>query len=657
MILGVFISLLQSCGTTDILPDPTLEVTVSNDQMVDFGTEVTLNGFANHSAGESTEVLWEIVSKPNNSNLAITGSDQNSIRILPDELGEYVLRFTATSSDGLSKFDEVVITVIKSPVRLTGFITSDLVLENIYDDPNDPDYIVSEILFLGAQVTIEEGVLIIFEENAGIEIQTDGSMIAVGSESNPIVMTGVQQTVGFWKGLNFESRNPKNNLKFVTVEYGGSGGFDGADRKANITINDAIVEISNCSITHSEGLGLLTRNEEDELPGFKNNVLSNNAIPMQINKSQFHFLDASNDYSGNVDDYINSWGQNSLSENVTWNNLNVPYRFSPGFERIESDLTIEKGTEFIGQPNGGLLILTDGSIVAIGSESEPITFRGEQDVRGYWMGISIASNTNRNELAYVIVTNGGQKGFDGAGRKANIIIEDNSRLKMSNCTLSKSGEYGLIVRELKSILTNFENNTITDNIIPIECKMNHFQYFDNASDLTGNDKDEILTSWANFPTDIDVTWKKTTVPYKLSRPDYIGSKITIEPGVEIIGMDDAGIEVRSEGTIIAMGTPSEPIIFRGEENVQGYWRGIRIFSNKPQNRMEHIQLFNGGSRSFYGEDKKASLEVADNAMLQLHNSEISESDGYGVYVKKDGQLSESENTFVNNKYGSILYDD
>jgi hypothetical protein len=487
-----------------------------------------------------------------------------------------------------------------------------------------------------------------------MSVQTDGSLIAVGSESSPIVMTGVQKTDGFWRGLNFESRNPDNELKYVTVEYGGSGGFDGADRKANVTLNDAIVKISNCKLTNSEGLGLLTRNEEDELPEFRENILTSNAVTAEINKSQFHFLDATNDFSGNEDDFIDSWGQNSLDINVTWKALNVPYRFKGFWERIGSDLTIEKGAEFVAVSNVGFEILSSGSLSAIGIAEDPIIFRGENDVRGFWRGISIVSNSNKNELVHVIIKNGGSELFPGSSVASNIVLMNQGRLKMSNCTLEHSGDYGLVISHDEGNIGVFTNNLITNNKRPIQCKMSHFHFFDRASDLTGNDEDAIITT-PGGPTEIDATWRKTTVPYKLSRPDYIQSVITIEPGVEIIGMDDAGIEVKEEGTLIAVGTEAEPIIMRGEEDVQGYWRGIRVFSNRAENQMKYVHLSNGGSHQFHSINGKTNLEVATDARFKLNNCVISSSAGWGVSVRADGILDASENTFANNKDGDIVY--
>lgn len=653
LVFAIMISLFNACQLPSVLPDPTLEITVDSDQVVDFGVEVTLFGYADHSSGADIDLLWELVSQPSSSSLALGVANQNALTFLPDELGEYVIKFTATSSDDLSESDEVVITVIKSPVRLEGSITDDMVLENIYDDPSDPDYIVSaSTLSIRADVVIQEGVHIIFEENAGVHVFSEGSLEAIGSESKPILMTGVQKVDGFWRGINFESRNPDNQLEYVTIEYGGSGGFDGVGRKANITLNDAIVRIANCTISHSEGLGLLTRNQEDELPSFNNNVITSNNIAAELNKSQFHFLDATTDYSGNEDDYIDSWGQNTLSANVTWKALNVPYRLNVFWERIESDLTIEKGAEFVARADVGIEILANGSISAIGTSNNPIIFRGENDVRGFWRGISIVSNTNKNELEYVTTKNGGSTGFPGSSVPSNIVLMNQGRLKMSNCTLEQSGDYGLVITHDEGNIGVFDNNLITNNKRPIQCKMSHFHYFDSISDLTGNDEDAIITSNTTAPTSVDATWKKATVPYKITDVDEIGSRITLEPGVEIVAANDAGIIVNTEGTLIASGTDNNRIVIRGEEDVQGYWIGIKIYSNKADNKMEYVNIANGGG----GNGWNSNIDLATgNAMLNLTNCHITDSQGYGVYVRLDAILNESLNTFDNNKEGNIFY--
>ena len=60
----------------------------------------------------------------------------------------------------------------------------------------------------------------------------------------------------------------------------------------------------------------------------------------------------------------------------------------------------------------------------------------------------------------------------------------------------------------------------------------------------------------------DTKWKKSKSPYILEDNLLIipGARLTIEPGVEVILHDD--VRIKSQGIIIAKGTPEEPIVFR-----------------------------------------------------------------------------------------------
>ncbi|WP_235296769.1 PKD domain-containing protein [Portibacter marinus] len=653
-ILLMFALGVTQCGLPDLGSDPTLSVSVPGDQMVNFGEEVNLEAFANHSSGGNVTLLWELISKPSESDITLQNANTNTISFKPDVLGEYVLRFTANSDDGLSAFEEVLLTVIKAPVVLTS-IDSETVIANIYDDPADPDYIVKGNVTFSANVTIEEDVFVIFEENTGLSVSSSGSLKAIGTPDKPILFSGIQKTKGFWKGLNFESRSPLNELRFTTIEYGGSGGFDGANEKANITLNDGILKLSDVHSVNGEGMGLLTRAKEDLLPDFRNNVFSGNSSALHVNKTQFHFLDASSDYSGNNEDFVTSWGSNALIENVTWKALNVPYRLRPGRENIESDLIIEKGARFIGQDGSGLHIRDNGSVKAVGTSNEPIIFEGQENTAGYWLGIEIESNTDRNELRYVTIKDGGKGGFDGANLKANLILDQNARLKMTNCILSNSLDRGLIVRELNAVLSEFSDNRITANAIPVQCLVNHFHYFDGSSDLTGNAEDVIITTWANSPTAQNVTWKKMTVPYKITKTDFIGSDITIEPGAEFVFTDGSGLEVYKEGSLNAQGSLNDPIIFRGSEDVHGYWIGLKIFSKSDHNMLTYVNIQNGGSKDqSFGE--KANLIIWRDARVTISSSSLSKSGGYGISVGKEGVLNAADITYVDNLAGEIFYE-
>lgn len=630
------------------------------DQTVDFGLEVFLSGSDSYTGNNTLDYEWTLISAPTTSTFTISSPNLQNFSFIPDELGVYEFELKITESSDNVETDFVVITVIKAPVLVNQTINDDLVWADVYDDSADPDYKVNGCLEVNAKLTIEKGVLVVFEDNACISIGANGSIVAIGTSDEPITLTGLQKITGFWRGVEVKSKNPNNELKYVTIEYAGSGGFDGSDLSSNLAVNGGTIKVSNSTLRFGKGHGLITRREEDQLPNFTNNILSDNKYPVLTTVKHYHYFDGTSDYTGNTNDYIDTHQFWPLDTDVSWKKLNVPVLFVSGISSIESDLIIEKGAQFIGQNNSGIIVKASGSLQAIGTAMDMISFRGVNSVRGDWKGINFESNSPKNELIFVEVSDGGHSSFDGAALLNNVLVNDNARLKITNSLFRNCAGYGLMVRTDNSVLSDFSNNTITENEKTIICTIAHLSYFDSASDLTGNDEDGIFTYWAGGLTSKDVTWRKTTAPYKLGNWHKIDSDITIEPGVEIVGLAGSGLQINSNGSFNAIGTDTEPIIFRGEEAVPGYWKGISVQSNSALNILDYCQISDGGTGPFDGSIWKINLEVrsqTNGGMLTLKNSHISNSSGYGVVVGMNNtEFSEQNNTFSNNALGDIHYE-
>ena len=629
-------------------------VTLPDDQNAILGEEVLIIPTVVYTGNDDLVYEWKLNSKPNSSTYAITDSNLESIIFSENVLGAYEFSLAVTTSGGESKSDQIVISVVKEPVYLSGKVTESLTLVDIYSDPSCPDYVVSGTYTVQSDLKVEPGVIIEFEEDAGIYVVESGSMHAAGNLDKPIVFTGTQKIKGHWKGIRFDSNNPNNLLSYVNLEYGGKSGFDGANVKANLILKNSRVVIENSTISNGAHFGILIRSSTVNLEGFKENTITLNNCPIKANSHTFAYFDQASDYSGNTLDYIDSEHVSALLSNAVWKNLNVPYKLADNVILIDADLEIMEGTTLLGQPNCGLNILKEGALYAKGTASLPISFVGEEDIKGYWKGINIQSNKTRNVLDHVIISNGGEKGFDGANVKANLTVEDNGRIKILNSTFSKSSVSGIHIRDIPTIVDEFKNNRITDNGVPVTCKMNHFHFFDLGSDLTGNIDDAIATTGANSATTVNGAWVHTSVPFKLVRLEFIGSEIMIGKGVEIIGLDNAGIEVKVNGTITVNGTTSEPVIFRGDEDVQGYWRGIRVESSSTKNVINNAIVSNGGSSGFTSTDRISDIQIT--GILEVNNSVIKNSLGYGVRVENGGVFVESNNTYSNNFLGDVYFE-
>lgn len=357
-------------------------------QTVNLGQTVTLNGVGNDTGGGTLTFLWEVTNRPAGSVAFITSPLTSSTSFTPDVAGNYTVRFTVVSSTGGQATDDVGITVEQSttlttPVDISGSISTDSVLTKIAT--TGADYRVTSTVFMSAKLTIEPGVIVEFSDDTGLAIGTEGTLVAIGTQTNPITLTGVQQTKGFWKGIELESNNAMNELTYVNVEFGGSGGFDGAGLLSNLIVQQSgRVKITNSSFTDSDGYGIYTRDLESVLPEFSNNTLTRNEAPVMTLINHYHYFDGASDYDGNTNDYIDSdWSNDEVDENVTWNALNVPYRMANNVETIQADVVVSPGVELLGQPNGGLAIGVNGSFNAVGTAGNIISIRGEQDVDGY----------------------------------------------------------------------------------------------------------------------------------------------------------------------------------------------------------------------------------------------------------------------------------
>ncbi|HNP19872.1 MAG TPA: hypothetical protein PKL31_15645 [Fulvivirga sp.] len=657
-LLFIGVLFFYGCDSSDD-PNPGVVVDAGADQTIGLGETVNLLGTA--TGGSTLVYVWEITTRPLGSTVLITNFFSAATSFVPDAVGVYELKLTVTNEDGDEGTDELVITVEEGegPTEIGGTIDADMTLVNRFEDPLLPDYIASSRVTVNATLTIEPGVRIVFEDDRGMSINSGGALVAVGNSTENIIFTGVQKEVGYWKGLSIESNDAKNELTYSVIEYGGSSGFDGANLKANLMVEGSgKIKITNSTFRNGAGYGLYTRSLESDLPGFSTNTFIANDAPIMTRINHYQYFDSNSDYSGNNKDYIDSyWSNNNTEKDVTWQALNVPYRMADNIEKIVSDITIVPGAEFLGQPNGGIMVSTGGSLKAVGTGSSIISFKGEQDVRGYWRGITFESNTTDNELTFVSISNGGEAGFDGANLKANIMVEGSGRLKITNTTSTKSGGYGLYTRSLDTTLPDFADNTFTDNVAPVMTRLNHYQYFDSNSDYSGNDKNYIDSYWSNNDVTVDATWNALNVPYRMANNiEDIDAAVTVQEGANFIGQPDGGIAVKTNGSLKAIGSSSNKISFKGEQDVVGYWRGLRFLSNNANNVFENVIISNGGTQGFDGGNRKANIEVGNGAIFTITDSELTKSGGHAIRVQSGGNLTQSGLTFGGNLSTDIQID-
>lgn len=106
-----------------------------------------------------------------------------------------------------------------------------------------------------AHLTIEPGARIQFTQGRGLDVEENGSLTAEGSADKPVTFTGAEEAPGFWDGIYFQTKSPKNILRNTTIQYGGTkgglaNGGVGLAPNASVTVQQSEISFSATAAIH-----------------------------------------------------------------------------------------------------------------------------------------------------------------------------------------------------------------------------------------------------------------------------------------------------------------------------------------------------------------------------------------------------------------------
>lgn len=342
-------------------------------------------------------------------------------------------------------------------VTYTGSQDTDVTLTNIVEDSSKPDYYVEGTWSINSNVTVEPGTVIEMAAGATIIVYDGGSFNAVGTDEDKIVIRGEQSTPGYWDYIRFDnSINVLNELSHVDIIDGGGNSSWNASLYC---YSGGRLKVNNTSIQNSQSYGMIVYSDEFELDEFSNNTISNCAqAAVLIQADDMGIIEGNSTFTNNGDDYYEVSGGNvDLSQ--TWNKTNNPF-FMTGNTNINADITIQPGAQFRMGPEAILIVYSAGSLNAIGTATDNISFTGEQSTKGYWDYIRFdASNNTNNEFQYVTVDyGGGNASWNGA-----IYLYDGSYFKMGNSSVNNSQTWGVLNHNSSSTFMDDGNNSYSGN--------------------------------------------------------------------------------------------------------------------------------------------------------------------------------------------------
>ena len=382
----------------------------------------------------------------------------------------------------------------------------------------------------------------------------------------------------------------------------------------------------------------------------------------------------------------------------------------------EVTLTVEPDAVVMGQ--GGTELKIQGHLQAVGTVSQPITFTSATDSGPHeWSGLVFDGGTG--ELHQVMVRYAGQNNSVlGTCTGSNITVRgvltgevriessqvisevgactpiypdyglyvDNSRVIVSDTLFSNNGnseyDYGLYAIGASSVVTvtgsTFQNNSgyglyttdsaaawVSDSTFsgngsyPLRTEGSNLPRPLSGNTFSGNGADRVLVAGGTMAAGATLVPQSGLEGYELDDDLTVPvtATLTVEPGAVVMGQ--GGTELKVEGHLQAVGTPTQPIIFTSAtDSGPNQWSGL-VFDGGTA-MLRHTTVRYGGDPNSVLEGYHSSnilvRDVLDGEVRIESSQVISEEDSlgwspdYGLYLTNSRVVV--SNTLVSNNGNS-----
>lgn len=530
-------------------------------------------------------------------------------------------------------------------------------------------YVVNQDLSLDdGSVTIEEGVSLEFATDVSVHIRSGGTLRIAGTSDAPVRFVPQDPLIS-WQGIRLQDSQGSDNVwEHLVIEGGGSDNWSGADYSGAAVYLDGstTLTMSHVTVRGSQSHGLVAF-EDVELT-FADGAFEENETPAYLHPAVVHGLGGETVFADNTNEHVRvSFGNtNTQAGEATWAALGVPYRIEAR-TYIEGDLTLEAGVELEFAQDTELVLRSDGTLTAVGTEDAPIAFRGVAATRGYWKGIALEAGGGGTPVQvgatfdFCEISDAGSQAFSGrADTITAIYMQSTSAAQITNTSFRNNESYG-IWASANARLPGFANNTFTESGRAMLLHPERVGELAGTSSITDNDVDGVHVVLGNTDTVInEATWKNLGTPYVLLDRFYVEAALTIEAGTVLQMAQDRGIIVREGGSLTADGTSTDPIVFRGQNEVDtGFWQGIRFQTNSPSNSLTHTTIAHAGSTTWTGAaTSDAAIYLDSSAQVTLADVTLGPGGGHGVFLTgASSALSCTDVTFTSLVKGNVYDND
>ncbi|WP_162343178.1 PKD domain-containing protein [Cyclobacterium salsum] len=627
-------------------PEPSLLAVAGEDRIQEIGEALALNGSASILGGEGVQILWENVSKPENSTVTIQNPTFLETTFSPNRAGEYAFKLTLTFGE-LKSQDMVKITVQEStsnqgPIIIQSDILEDKTLVNVFvSDPDKLDYLVTtDVAVRGAKLTIEPGVRVGFEDGAGLVIAENASLKAYTmlTETLPIIFQGKEAQKGYWDGIKILSQNPPEYLAGIEVRDAGKLGY-------GIQVGPgAKLFLSNSTIHLNDGIGLDFL-ISSQIAEFKHNkIKENTGAPLQIPAGLMTQVSVDNQFQDGAIQIVE--GKILSGVDNYWPTFQVEYDVLDELVIYNgSTLVLSNGAHLNMGNDQGIRVISGGKLRILGAETSPVVIEGKTKTKGAWRGIYINDSQGAvSSILFATIRHAGSHPIAGQD-PATIKLGNGAGLKMFKTTLDEGKGHGLEA-SATNLNIEFSQNTIINHLKnPLSVSAQVVEHLGFFNRLENNGENEVLVDGFH-PLAKDggeIVWKgfQQRVPYVikgLSKDLVIQSGMRLKEGVVIKMQPNSRIDVQDAngrlGYLRIEGNAGNPVIIRSVGEEAGSWHGITYSTNHAQNHIQYAEILHAGKLLANNFSAAITVDNVPQGSLLIQNSRIAYSGQHGIAVAK-----------------------
>lgn len=301
--------------------------------------------------------------------------------------------------------------------------------------------------------------------------------------------------------------------------------------------------------------------------------------------------------------------ETDIKSEVTWSGTVHVTR--PVYLMTGGKLTIEPGTKIIMDVDSFLDLGYNNasvSVFASGTPEKPITICGSEPDAGFWRYITFGKNvTSNSTFKNVLVSDG------GSGAAAVVF---NADVHVDNLQVANSGDIGVSAVDFASDSTKLSVFGAKKAAVRLTGP-GAFTNFPLGGTFEDNTRQLVEVDFGDIRDADEVTIRDVGLPYLQLEPLYLygSSTLTIEAGVDYRFSADTFVDVgynSSDPTLFIEGTEDAPVIFQGQSNEPGYWRGLSIGTNvRTNSEIKHLTIRDGGGDDYAALHVRAAITLSD----------------------------------------------